>query len=273
MSYAPDSGRFRALLLTGTAHCGSTLLGRMLAMHSRAICLGEVLRMGDAIERGFACSCGEALGACPFWSRYAELFRSYATDWRRYDLAFLDAFARGEERDLIVDLSKTRVWRSRRAWKRGEAARLVGFVFQLRDSRGVMAAAKRAGHDVAHAAERHAKWVKRLDRFADKERARTFRTSYEALCADPEGRIRELMNWLELDFEPRQLEPSDRVHHLVHASASSYLAGSNEIRRDERWRTELDPAEIALIERQMERVPILRTLYLDPSAPEYVYRD
>jgi hypothetical protein len=54
------------------------------------------------------------------------------------------------------------------------------------------------------------------------------------------------------------LRPAERVHHFVHSSASGYLKASNEIRLDERWRSELAAADIAAIEAAMARIDAFR---------------
>ncbi len=273
MTTPPDNGRFRALLLTGIAHCGSTLLGRMLGRHADVLCVGEVMRMQEALELGFQCSCGASFAECEFWGPRAELFERYGNDYRRFDLGFFDELAAGAQRSLVFDTSKTRVWRTRRNWRSGQAATRTGFVFLLRDSRGVLAATKRNGRDISHAAPRHAKWIRRLSKFARQERQRTLVMTYEGLCRDPDGELRRLLDFIELDWDDELRRPADAVHHLVHASASRYLAGSNDVRRDERWRTELTATELAAIEREMRRVPALVEHYLDDDAPTFAYRD
>jgi len=266
-------GRFRALFLTGTAHCGSTLLGRMLGMHSEVLCVGEIMRLEDALALGYGCSCGASFDACPFWGPRMELLAPYRNDYKSYDLALFDELAVGARQSLVFDTSKTRVWRSRRNWSTPDARRRAGFVFLLRDSRGVLAAAKREGNELAHAAPRHVKWIKRVARLAEKEDGRTLVMTYEDLCRDPAKELRRLMGFLELPWEDALLRPADVVHHLIHASVSGYLAGSNLLNRDERWRSELTRDERRIVEEQMRRLPLLAELYLDEGSSRYVYRD
>ncbi len=46
----PPPPRFSVVFVLGVARCGSTLLGRLLDMHSRVLCVGEVLRTGYRLK-------------------------------------------------------------------------------------------------------------------------------------------------------------------------------------------------------------------------------
>ena len=59
------------------------------------------------------------------------------------------------------------------------------------------------------------------------------------------------------------MRPADAVHHFVHSSRSDYLKGLNELRVDERWRTELSAPDRRRVERAMSRLAFQRP-YLSP---------
>ena len=242
------SPRFPLVFVVGVAHCGSTLLGRLLNMHSRVQCVGELMRLDLALEGDLPCGCGELVDRCPFWADHLpELERETGRDYRRFRRGTWTRIGDALSKDVVVDLSKTRVWRHTRRWRDPE----VGTILLVRDSRGVMASAARKGKDLAEPLRKHKKWMKRLQRFVAKKKDRGLVVHYEDLCRDPKAELERICTFLGLEFEPAMLRPADQVHHFVHSSASGYLKASNEIRRDERWREELRPDQVAAIEEVM----------------------
>jgi hypothetical protein len=168
-------------------------------------------------------------------------------DWRRFGMTTYRELARGAGRRVAFDVSKTLVWRRARWWRdRGE-----GYVFLVRDSRGILASALRQERALPHQLKKHVKWMQRLWAYAQRRGERAIVIHYEDLCREPERELRRLCTFLGLDFAPEMLRPADGVHHLVHASSSGYLKGSNDVRLDERWRRELPPATLAEIEDAM----------------------
>lgn len=255
--------RFSVVFLLGVAHCGSTLLGRTLGMHSKVHCVGELLRVAEALEAKLPCGCGAQLRACPHWEPLLPgLEQATKLEYERFEAATLVEFARRAGKSIAFDLSKTRAWRLARRWRDPS----VGFVHLVRDSRGVMSSTVRAGTELERPLSKHVKWSKRLAKFARRNPQRCHTVFYEDLCTDPRGELEKLCAFLGIAFEPALLRPADAVHHFVHSSASGYLKGSNEIALDERWRRELTPEQIAQIEKKMRKVPELAERYLAAAA-------
>ena len=247
---APATPRFSLVFVVGVAHCGSTLLGRLLDMHDRVLCVGELLRTDLAIEHGIVCGCGAKVPECAFWSPLLPaLERETRLDPERFTAESFRRIGRAHGKDVVVDLSKTRAWRLAKRWKDD-----VGFVFLIRDSRGVMASTARDGKDIAHPLRRHKKWMKRYLRFARKRGERCLTVHYEDLCREPRGELERVCRFLGLEFQPAMLRPAEKDHHFVHSSTSGYLKASNEIRRDERWRQELPVERIRDVERVMKKL-------------------
>mgnify|MGYP006292034251 CR=1 FL=1 len=68
MSPSHDETSPRVVYLVGTAFCGSTLLSLLADAHRQLASVGELdgpIAPWDTLE--FPCSCGRAIGACPFW--------------------------------------------------------------------------------------------------------------------------------------------------------------------------------------------------------------
>ena len=248
----PPPPRFSVVFVVGVARCGSTLLGRLLDMHSRILCVGEILRTDLALETELPCGCGAKIPECPFWKPLLPaLQRETKLAARRFRADTFRKLARAHGREVLVDLSKTRAWRLARRWKDAD----VGFVFLIRDSRGVMASTARGGKDIDHPLRRHRKWMRRFQRFARKRGERCLTLHYEDLCRAPRAELEKVSGFLGLEFEPAMLRPAEKDHHFVHSSTSGYLKASNEIRLDERWREELPAEAIREVERVMRKLP------------------
>ena len=241
------------MFVLGVAHCGSTLLGRLLDMHSRILCVGELLRTDLALASGLPCGCGARVPECEFWrERLPWIQEAAGDDYRGFTPELFARIARSAGAEMAFDLSKTRAWRLTRRWKDPG----VGYVLLVRDSRGVLASAARANKDLRHVLTKHVKWMKRLQRLAEKHSDRSLVVHYEDLCTSPESELRRVCGFLGLDFEAPMLRPADQPHHFVHSSASGYLRASNEIRLDERWRNELSAENLARIEKAMESLRV-----------------
>lgn len=254
-SVAAEVPRFPVVFVLGVAHCGSTLLGGLLGQHPQVLCVGELMRMDEAVAARLPCTCGVPVDECAFWSaRLAALRAETGLDYRRFGVDTYRRLAEACGKAVAVDLSKTRVWRRTRWWRnRGE-----GYIFLVRDSRGVLASAVREHKGFDRLLPRHLKWMRRLSRFAARKGERALTVYYEDLCRAPEPELRRVCTFLGVEFAPALLRPAVGVQHLVHASASRYSQTASEIRLDERWRQELSADQIARTEAGMRRVPVFR---------------
>ena len=252
---AADAPRFPVVFVLGVAHCGSTLFGRLLGQHPQVLCVGELMRMDEAVAARLPCTCGVPVDECPFWRpRLAALRAETGLDYRRFGVDTYRRLAQECGKALAIDLSKTRIWRRTRWWRdRGE-----GYIFLVRDSRGVLASAVREHKGFDRLLPRHLKWMRRLARFAARKGDRALTLYYEDLCRAPEPELRRVCTFLGLEFAPEMLRPADGVQHLVHSSASRYSKTAIEIRLDERWRQELSADQISRIEAGMRRVRVFR---------------
>jgi hypothetical protein len=251
--------QFSQVFVLGIGHSGSTLLGRMLDMHPDVVCVGELLRLEQALANANAkCFCGELVTACPFWTRRrAQIPEKVQRDYTRWDFAMLDKLRAAEDRKMLVDLSKTRAYRLTSRWREPH----VGYILLIRDPRGVLRSHIARGEDLADQLKVHKKWIGRLMDFAEERPGRCLVMHYEDLVGSPEAKIRAVCDFLSLQFVPELLRPDDKTHHLVKASGSSYLKGTNRFQLDERWRRELQPEVIARISNYLASVPIYRERY------------
>lgn len=256
MNTAP---RFSQIFVLGIGHSGSTLLGRMLDMHPDVLCVGELLRMEEAlVYEKEKCSCGELVAACSFWARWrARVPEKVQRDYKQTDFALLEKLRTGEDRKVLVDLSKTRAYRLTKRWHEPQ----VGYILLIRDPRGVLRSHIARGEDLANQLKAHKKWIGRLMDFAQDHKDRCLVMHYEDLVNAPEANIRAVCDFLGLQFVPELLRPDDKTHHFVRSSGSAYLKGANRFQLDERWRRELQPEIIALISSHLKSVPVYRDRY------------
>src|SRR5687767_5938588 len=133
----------------------------MLGQHPDVFCGGEILWVDRALAEGKSCSCGQPFDKCPVWSvGLPALGTRGQRNFLRIKARDLERLRAAVGRPLMLDLSKTRAWRlTRWWWKRRE-----GYLLLLRDSRGVLAGAKRKGQSLGEVLPRHRKWMLRWDR-------------------------------------------------------------------------------------------------------------
>lgn len=60
------------IFITCQGHSGSTLLGKLLALHADALSVGEVKHFATYFAKNDSCGCGAPLQSCPFWTRVLD---------------------------------------------------------------------------------------------------------------------------------------------------------------------------------------------------------
>jgi hypothetical protein len=245
---------FSTLFIIGEGHSGSTLLARMLDMHSEVFCGGEMLRLESALsDSSSLCSCGTTVRQCPAWQRWLTVLPdSVQKDSRHWTPEVLDRLRLEADKRLLVDSSKSRAYRLFERWRHDA----VAFVLILRDPRGVLCSDLRRGADLEKELSTHRKWMQRYAAWVAKHPSQSFTVHYEDLVTSPDATLRRLCDFAGLSFEPAMLMPDDRVHHFIRSSTSGYLKGSNTLRRDERWRQDLKPDQLQRIRKTLGDLPV-----------------
>ncbi|MEM7308484.1 MAG: sulfotransferase [Planctomycetota bacterium] len=251
--------RFPVVFIVGVGHSGSNLLSRLLSRHARIACVGETAWAGYAVAKGTPCTCGEAYADCDYWgSLLPRLEGDREYDYRRFTPELFEHLRRASGRDVLVDNSKTRVWRMARRWKG------VGFLFLVRDSRGVLASGlRKGGRPLEYLLKRHRKWVHRWARFAERRADETLVLRYEDLAREPTETLERVTDFLGVERDGALLSPSDAPYHFMYSHKTGSLDRGEAIRLDERWRDELPREAQARIQRSMRRVRLYRELYPD----------
>jgi hypothetical protein len=137
-----------------------------------------------------------------------------------------------------------------RWWSDYPDGRLVAL---LRDPRGWYASARsHKGHydDLAGAIQ---EWRRGADEIAAAKRERpdrVFVLTYERLVSETEVAMRALAEWLGIAWVPSLLDPTFNRRPIPANSSFDLPAGGVRTESRERWRDELDDAELSLIEEQ-----------------------
>jgi hypothetical protein len=260
MSSAEIIPRFRFVFVLGHNHSGSTLLGKLLDMHPKVLCVGEMLRIRSALRdnRTRICSCGQPLIECPFWKPRLPILRSVGYSEWLIRAGTFEKILSSTDREVLVETSKAKAWYRLRLWRK----KGLGYILLVRDSRGIVCSKKRAGKTVESCIRSIRKWMNRFVPFWEKRGDQVLLVYYEDLIADPEVQVRRIAEFLNLEFVPEMLRPDEKAHHFIFSSTSKYEKGSGRFVLDERWRRELTPEEIRGVEAMMERIPVLRNKYM-----------
>lgn len=256
--------RFPVVFISGVGHSGSTLLGTLLNGHPDCAFLGETALI-EGVE-GKSCICGRPLGECEKWRPLVRVLERRRPDYlRTLTPGVYDELRASFGAKVLVDSSKTRAWRMRRSplspWRRAQ----VGYLWLVRDTRGVMAYFHRKGSVVSSILPRHLKWIRRWQRFMKRIGDRGITVFYEDLCADPRRELERVCRFMDLPFDEGMLRPVDHELHYTHANRLQFLGRGNEIRLDERWREELSADLLEEIGHHMSRSRFLRERYLTPA--------
>ena len=236
--------------ITAVGHSGTTLLDLILSSHSAVTSVGEAIKLRDRLDARCTCR-AKSMRVCPFWSEVDRVLRrDYGLTLDDLDLdaddrdtllahnqMFYAAVAAVSGRQYIVDSSKRRF---RMAAMLASGDFDVRPIHLIRSPLGVAYSNMKKGRswrDHARHYRHNVRDTKRLLRGRDAAVVR-----YERLAADPEGVLRPLMQWLNLAFEPDQLDWAGAEHHNIGGNRMRFSTDST-IRLDEKWRSALTPMQ------------------------------
>jgi hypothetical protein len=80
-------------------------------------------------------------------------------------------------------------------------------------------------------------------------REQVHKVSYEALCEDPASALAEICRFLDLAFSPSLLTLWNRPVHNIPGNPMLFDRSRTTIRKDERWRRDLSPADLSTFDR------------------------
>ncbi|MEQ8850661.1 MAG: sulfotransferase [Phycisphaerales bacterium] len=250
--------RVKVVFITSLGHSGSTLLDLLISAHSRIFSVGEVINVrnyahclkekNERSKFGNECTCGvETIWACPFWTQVEAVmqsrfdrslkdldFRDYdAPDWGEQNRALYESVAEASGCDTIVDSSKA----PKRLEKLIEADVVdISPIHLIRPARAYVYSKIRRKEDPLFCSlhfTRRTWQIRKILRSRPHEVCR-----YERLTSQPEQVMREVMKFIELDFEPEQMQWAGRERHNLGGNGMRRSTDST-IRPDLAWREEL----------------------------------
>ena len=240
----------KLIYIVGMGRSGSTLLDILLDAHSQVRALGGVRRLAH-YARKHPCPCGSpSFWECPFWSQVnEELQRRLGRTLETLDVhARDDATFREHNRTLFevvcevagvqyaTDNSKS----VQRLARMIEAPDIdVTPVHVLRDPRGrAQSLRKRKQQNYIPTFTYSHRSLRLYQLLKDKEHVVV---NYEKLAADPQGQLTKLMERLELDFEPQQLEWASLAHHNIGSADVLRKTEGSTIKPDDAWQQAIPP--------------------------------
>ncbi|MGD1854401.1 MAG: sulfotransferase [Leptolyngbyaceae cyanobacterium] len=304
----------KVLFILGTAHSGSTLLSLMLSSHHKIFALGELSNLPDFHKKDRSI-CDICEGKCSFWdTQFSSEELNRLTDclvnqrlhkyiplkverqvrsligrdqiFRPYTKIFSKL---PDSVQVLIDSTKTVWWIEKQLQLpefRPNGGLKPKLLHLVKDGRAVIASQirRRPNSDIEKLSH---KWLQRVTKsqalFESFPQADRLCIAYEALATEPEKTLREICNFLDLDFTPkllpywesehhfisgntgtrsliqkyrRQESPSDTdsIHQKQNSSSAKdfkYYADDVgfQIKLDVRWKSELSPEQIQAFER------------------------
>jgi hypothetical protein len=235
----------KVVYIASRAHSGSTFLNLLLSAHPRLIGVGEVyslfnfsaghLNRRDKIQ----CSCGEAIGSCPFWRPTIDLLLQNQ-DMPPHQLygIVLDAFREHFGNDqIMVDASKTLIGLD--ALRRNRQIDLK-VIFLIRDVRAWLISMRndRARRSDLHFSDLFRRygvkspleylfrtpikyfwhWYllnRKTQRYLSQEKISTFQVGYEEVSLYPEFSLKKIGQFLDVTFQESMVTLENSGSHIV----------------------------------------------------------
>ncbi|MCP3977870.1 MAG: sulfotransferase [bacterium] len=169
----------------------------------------------------------------------------------RRNVALFGALAEVGNASVVVDASKD----PRRYAYLRRSPQLELYVLSLvRDAPGFVNSFRRnSGASITAGCRSWARMARHVDRLlAEVPAPRALRMRYEDLCADPARELSRVARWLGVGPFPAELAFRAVEHHVI--GNRMRLSGADEIRLDERWRSELSADELRIVVRRTAAV-------------------
>jgi len=122
----------------------------------------------------------------------------------------------------------------------------VKILLLTRDGRGVYHSRRSSGFSRQEAMDGWRRYNRRAHRLLSQHVAEQhmYRVHYEALVQNPEVEVAKICDFLEIEFEEAMLTIRPTESHLVNGN-DMRLKGTQKLRPDERWKTEMAEEELA----------------------------
>ena len=240
----------KVIYLVGMGRSGSTLLDILLDAHSQIRALGGVRRLAH-YARKHPCPCGApSFWECGFWSQVNEGLQSrlgrdlvtldvHARDnktFREHNRTLFEVVSEVSGVPFVTDNSKS-VIRLRRLMEAPDIDVIP--IHVLRDPRGRAQSLRKRKNQNYIPTFSYSHRSLRL--FFLLRNQPHIVVNYEKLAYDPETQLRKLMERLDLEFEPAQLQWADMPHHNIGSADVFRKTEGSTIRPDDAWKTIIPP--------------------------------
>ncbi len=256
----------RVVFIASSPHSGSTLLELLLCSHSKCVGLGESYQLVDPdnpmIHRldNQWCSCGVLIEACDFWGHTIQELRRqsgagarehYELFMRRFDETYADERVLVDSSKAVaalallseipnLDLRVLHLVKDVRAWTvsmQDNYRRNVDYAFSaLLKKRGLKGLYRYFRRNKFYGFHDWYFTQKKIDHFVRHAQISSFHVGYEQLCLNPEAKIKEVCQFLELDYEEAMLSTIHSHSHNVFGNRMRFQADKRDrISYDNRW--------------------------------------
>lgn len=163
---------------------------------------------------------------------------------------FLVVCARHHDFELFIDGYKCR---NRYLSLKASGLPVAGVIHVLRDPRAFVASFKRVGEPVERMAATWDRDHRLIEKYTAAVHENVIRIRYEDLCKEPEEVLARLQEFMGLESEEILRPVAKNLHWMGNASLLEF---TGEVWVNERWRQELDEAELATIREKNSKTAI-----------------
>lgn len=272
-----SSGQVTYLYVTGASFCGSTLFAFLLNTHPKIVSVGEVGGPNRAKKETYPCSCGVPLSDCKFYQKLAERTGAMGSS---FDISSWEThFQLSNLRDVIVPLwpgyrktlnriqqnnidfaracleltgkqvlADTQKDPSRIKFLRETEGLDLRVIHLVRDVRAGTASIMK-NHKIGDPARAARQWMvsnrnaDRACRYVSPDRRLSIR--YEDLCANTQGVMDQVSDFLRLDRAPVPSDIFASEHHVI--GNRMRLEKTGTVRQDDSWQQRLSSSDLELI--------------------------
>ncbi len=250
----------KIVFILGSGHCGSTLLDLLLDSHSKIVGVGEVATLSP----NSLCACGQVARGCDFWNSIIDWKSGYNFKIYRSKLNFLlnrnifispkkpykeilpnDYINKSEKvfsrilvntgTRVIVDSSKN----VNRAELLSQSKNIEPIIIHLvRDGRAVTWSYMKKYKKFFPFAWKWAAENLKIEILKRRNQVKYIYVNYSDLCHDPEKILKQILDVLELKFEPQMLDFRKTEHHQIGGNRMKF-SSSNQIKEDKEWQKKM----------------------------------
>ena len=253
-----DKLSIKIIYLLGLGHSGTTLLGRILNAHSKAVATGGTKNIPLFVRGEKSCTCGaQSPQQCAHWTGVEKALATRGLSLCELEFgydnqnnlnkdhlkAYFESVLESAGAEAIVDTSRRRGYFSKLEEVPG--VELIP-VHIFKDPRAQASSNKRKGMSVARSLWNYNLRGHRVRGMSTSGKP-VLHLAYEDLCRDPEGEVARIMHYAGLEFEQDQVSAfGEKETHILGGNRQRTDKSSN-IRLDETWRKRLTPLQQRLV--------------------------